>query len=150
MAKPNAFHQPKRIKPAATDVSSPKPSPLLSLLILLLIGKQILFLALSLLRFPLRLALLGVSVWLGTGALLYGASYALYIANQQQRIETRAQLETTNMTWKRILISHPTSREALVGAYAHAYALGEDSQAQLYAEQLQRIDPNDERVKKLR
>ncbi len=146
MAKSNSFHHKKSNKKIE---GASAPSILASLFILLLIGKKICGIFLSPLRFPVRAFFLALSIWLGIGTLLYGASYVAYLSKKQVITEERAAIQTQENQWKQILQSHPTSREALLGAYATSVALGEDEQAAHYKALLERIDPNDERVKNL-
>ncbi len=146
MAKNSSFHHRKNDKKIE---SAPAPSPLASLFILFLIGEKILGIFLSPLRFPVRAFFLILSLWLGVGTLLYGASYLAYVSKRQVINEQRVGIQSEENQWEQILISHPTSKEALLGAYATSVALGEDERAARYKALLERIDPNDERVKNL-
>jgi hypothetical protein len=146
MAKHTSFHH-KKSKQKVEYAQ--EPSLLASLFVLILIGKQILGIFLSPLRYPLRVFFLILSVWLGVGTLVYGVSYIANLSKKQVILEERAVIQTQENQWKQILGFHPTSREALLGAYATSVALGEDEQAAHYKALLQRIDPNDERVKNL-
>lgn len=80
---------------------------------------------------------------------MFGISFLLYTQAVEANRAERTRLTESLTSWKQILSEHPTAREALLGAYANSKALGNDEEAQLYRDQLKRIDPNDERVKAL-
>lgn len=99
------------------------------------------------LRPMLRLIFLVVSLWLGTGALSFGATYLAYRESYAAQVRIRNSFENEATKWQRVLVSHPTSREALLGIYATSMALGNEESANRYLDLLRRVDPNDARLK---
>lgn len=142
MAKSKNFKRSKR--KAAVTKTPPRRST--TGLFLLLLGKSSLAVLLAPFRRVAKLIFLVLSLWLGLGAVSFGISFSLYQNSYQQRVLERKSIEANYNLWRQILISHPTSREALLGARDAALSLGYDEEANMYREQLLRVDPNDTRV----
>ncbi len=150
MAKNVSFHHQRKVrKPSPLKNKEVVLTPLSTFYVNTLLGRKLLAILFAPTKPLFRLALLGGSLWLGLGAAIFGSFYLRHVQAYEQRLQQRQPLLVSQSTWKRILTSHPTSREALLGAYAASYALGENERATRYLELLERIDPNDLRVKNL-
>ncbi len=144
MAKSTAFRKRRKQQLLKKQRSGRKG---LSLFFYGLWGKKVLGVLFSPTKSWVRLAILGVSLWLGVGAVVFGASYLAYRRSSAHLAQQRTQIEREGQVWQHILTTHPTSREALWGAYSAAVRLGKDEDAGRFLELLERIDPNDPRVK---
>ncbi len=143
MAKHTNFHRRKKV------TSKPVPKRRESVFFVLLWGKNIASVLFTPLKGGVKLVLFSLSLWLGTGALIFGLSYYAHTQAFAAKAAQRQTLENRLVVWQLILAQHPTSREALLGAHSTSLSLGRSEDAQRYFEQLMRIDPNDSRVKEL-
>lgn len=123
------------------------PKVLATFLVFCLLVWRAFWICLSPIRPFLRVLIVFISLWLWVGALNYGVALYLHTQKVNANLRARQTIIERKKLWENVLRTHPTSRDALLGAYFTSFALGADESAYQYKLQLEKIDPNHPLVK---